>query len=97
MRYVVDCRAVQSFEDLIDEFNKGFISLVGGKWNGNLDALNDYLSWPEQSPYDLTILGAARCSEVLNFKANERHEKALWPLIQEILADNQDHARVELK
>src|SRR5262245_24743429 len=38
------------FEGFIREFNRVFISQIAGDWNGNLDAFNDYLSWPE-GPY----------------------------------------------
>ena len=30
-----------------DRFNRGFITDVGGDWNGNLDAFNDYLGWAD--------------------------------------------------
>lgn len=95
--YVVDCRKVESFDDLISAFNSGFIELVGGKWTGNLDALNDYLSWPESCPYDLVVLGREQCTRVLNFKAHSRHEKHVWSLIEEILADNQERVHVEYR
>ena len=35
------------FAGFIIEFNRGFVSHVGGDWNGNLDAFNDYLSWAD--------------------------------------------------
>lgn len=95
--YIVDCREIQSFEDLIRAFNQGFVRQVGGNWNGNLDGLNDYLSWPEKVPYELVILGSARCSKILNFKASERHDKNLWPLIREILDSNQEWVHVEYR
>lgn len=95
--YVIDCREVRSFEDLIEKFNKGFIESAGGKWNGHLDALNDYLSWPEQMPYEMVILGTENCARVLNFKVSERHEKEIWPLIVEILCTNTDCVHVEFK
>ncbi|PKN26494.1 MAG: hypothetical protein CVU65_05445 [Deltaproteobacteria bacterium HGW-Deltaproteobacteria-22] len=63
--YRVDCTKIASFEDFIEAFNKALIEPVGGKWNGNLDAFNDYLSWPDQTPYKLEILGASRCAQTL--------------------------------
>ena len=36
------------FSSFIVEFNRCFVSHVGGKWQGNLDAFNDYLSWMDQ-------------------------------------------------
>jgi hypothetical protein len=95
--YEIDCRQVESFEDLIAAFNSGLIEHVGGKWNGNLDALNDYLSWPEPCPCVLVILGREQCVRMLNFKANERHGKNIWPLIEEILASNGEWVHVEYK
>lgn len=95
--YEVDCREVESFDDLIAAFNSGLIELVGGKWNGNLDAFNDYLSWPESCPYVLVVLGREQCVRALNFKANPRHERNIWPLIEEILAENQEWVHVEYK
>jgi hypothetical protein len=38
------------FGGFIREFNRVFASHIGGEWNGNLDAFNDYLSWPAR-PY----------------------------------------------
>lgn len=73
------------------------IRSVGGEWNGNLDAFNDYLSWPASAPYRLTILGAEKCKKVLNFKISASHTKVLWAMIEEILNDNQDVAIVEFK
>ena len=40
------------FDGFIREFNRVFISQIGGDWNGNLDAFNDYLYWPE-APYTI--------------------------------------------
>jgi len=45
--FTIDGRAVKSFDDFIAAMNTGFVRHVGGDWNGNLDALNDYLSWPD--------------------------------------------------
>jgi len=95
--FEIDCRKVECFDDLVAAFNCGLIELIGGKWNGNLDAFNDYLSWPESSPYTLVVLGRDQCERVLNFKANPRHEKHIWPLIQEILADNREWVHVEYR
>ena len=93
--YRVDCREIASYEDFIEVFNKALIEPAGGKWSGNLDAFNDYLSWPKKAPYKLEIIGTARCEQVLNYVAHERHEKALWQLIREIFLDNQKLVLVE--
>ena len=93
--YRVDCRNLTSYEDFIKSFNRELIEPAGGKWDGNLDAFNDYLSWLPEAPYRLEILGTGRCEEVLNYVAHKRHRKALWPLLKEILLDNQEWVLVE--
>ena len=95
--YQVDCRKINSYEDFIDAFNKAFIEPVGGKWHGNLDAFNDYLSWPDPTPYHLVILGTEHCAEILNYKVKEYHEKELWNILKEILQDNSEWVTVEFK
>jgi hypothetical protein len=68
-RFTVDARKVQSFGEFVDAANAGFIERVGGKWNGNLDAFNDYLSWPEEPEYELELVGAADCARNLGHVA----------------------------
>ena len=46
--YEIDGNNFNDFAGFIQEFNHGFVSRVGGRWNGNLDAFNDYLSWGDQ-------------------------------------------------
>ncbi|MDO9234402.1 MAG: hypothetical protein Q7U28_00010 [Aquabacterium sp.] len=95
--YQADCRHINSYIDFIEVFNKTIIEPVGGKWNGNLDAFNDYLSWPKPNPYHLVILGSEHCAEILNYKESERHEKKLWPLLREILQENGRWVLVDFK
>ena len=45
--FEIDGNNFQDFAGFVAEFNRGFVSHVGGKWNGNLDAFNDYLSWTD--------------------------------------------------
>jgi hypothetical protein len=45
--YEIDGANFSDFAGFIAEFNRGFVSHVDGDWNGNLDAFNDYLSWPD--------------------------------------------------
>jgi hypothetical protein len=68
-RFTIDGRAVRSFDDFVEATNAGFIEQVGGRWNGNLDAFNDYLTWPEEDAYELELLGAASCSRNLGHGA----------------------------
>ncbi|HJU32832.1 MAG TPA: hypothetical protein VJ740_15320, partial [Hyphomicrobiaceae bacterium] len=67
-RFVVDCRAVNSFDDFVNAMNQDFIRLLGGEWDGNLDAFNDYLKWPNDE-YQLEIVGSARCADALGYEA----------------------------
>jgi len=59
--FVVDGRNVRSFADFIEAVNVGLVREIGGEWNGNLDALNDYLTWSEADSYELRILGSKNC------------------------------------
>jgi hypothetical protein len=69
---ILDMSTITSFEDFIEICNLGFIDSVGGKWNGSLDAFNDYLSWPEPNPYSLIIIGESNCRKVLGYKATAK-------------------------
>jgi hypothetical protein len=68
-RFTIDGRAVRTFDDFVRAANTGFIRSAGGSWDGNLDAFNDYLSWPEDQSYELELLGAASCAEHLGHAA----------------------------
>jgi hypothetical protein len=67
-RFQVRCEAVQSFGDLVAAVNEGLVRPIGGEWNGNLDALNDYLSWVEEA-YEVELLGSAQCVRALGHEA----------------------------
>jgi hypothetical protein len=68
-RFTIDGRRVRSFDDFVEATNAGFIENVGGKWNGNLDAFNDYLSWPEEKEYELELIDATGCAQQLGHAA----------------------------
>lgn len=68
-RFTIDARKVRSFDDFVNAANADFIKQVGGNWNGNLDAFNDYLSWPDEPEYELEVLGAADCARHLGHAA----------------------------
>jgi hypothetical protein len=67
--YVVELSQVDSFADAIAAFNEGLIERCGGHWNGNLDAFNDYLSWPVAESYRLVLRGAAQGRHALGHAA----------------------------
>jgi hypothetical protein len=68
-RFTIDGTLVKSFEDFVVAMNSGLIEAVGGKWNGNLDAFNDYLSWPEEQEYELELLDATGVEQRLGHGA----------------------------
>ena len=49
--YEIDGRSFVDFAGFIEEFNRVFVRQFDSTWNGNLDAFNDYLFWPDQHPY----------------------------------------------
>lgn len=54
------------------EFNNAFPDDLQIKWNGNLDAFNDYLSWPYQlseTKYQLRLKNSGHLKEVLGYEA----------------------------
>jgi hypothetical protein len=59
--FVVELTGVSSFKRFITAFNKGFCRHVHGRWNGNWNAFDDYLSWPEEKQYRLVFRGWRRC------------------------------------
>lgn len=68
--FTIDGGSVRSFDDFVDAVNLGFVRHVGGRWNGNLDAFSDYLSWPEEDEYQLELLGAENCAAHLGHEAH---------------------------
>lgn len=64
--YIVDISAAESWADFIAAFNEGFIRTFGGEWNGNLDAFNDYLYWPDEHPYRVVIHGWHERASAIN-------------------------------
>jgi len=72
-RFSIDGREVKSFDEFVAATNAGLIESVGGKWNGNLDAFNDYLSWPEEQEYELELVDATGLAQRLGHVA-----QAVW-------------------
>ena len=85
--YVVDVANVTSWEEFITAFNEGFVSTFGSEWNGNLDAFNDYLWWPDEHPYRLVIRGWQECSAAVN-EHKTRDNRPVLEVIAEIFAEN---------
>jgi hypothetical protein len=86
--YIVDVSAATSWADFIAAFNEGFIGPVGGgEWNGNLDAFNDYLWWPDEHPYRLVVRGWHACAPPVN-RHKTWDQRPVLDVITEIFRDN---------
>jgi hypothetical protein len=85
--FVVDVTHVATFEALISAFNEGFCRHLGGDWQGNLDAFNDYLYWPDEDQYRLVLLGWAQCRASLS-EERTWDGKCLPDVLEEIIRDN---------
>ena len=60
--FTVDLFDARTFEGFVEAFNVGFCREVGGEWHGrSWDAFHDYLSWPEEENYRLTLDGWHPC------------------------------------
>ncbi len=48
--YEIDCSEIKTYADFVRELNANYASKLEGTviWNGNLDALNDLVSWPAE-------------------------------------------------
>ena len=85
--YQIHLAAVGTFSDVVNAFNVGMIDALGGHRNGNLDAFNDYLYWPEPHPYRLLLQGWDQCKAVLS-KLPAPSGRSMLAEIEEILAIN---------
>lgn len=85
--YYINVAAVGTFADFIAAFNSGMIESLGGHWNGNLDAFNDYLYWPEPHPYKLRLIGWLHCAAVLA-ELTAPSGATMLSVIEDIFADN---------
>lgn len=79
---VVDLSGTTSWSEFIAAFNEGFLRHIGGNWNGNLDAFNDYLWWPEEHIYRLVIRGWMACAPLVN-----QHQAPDGRPIREVVAE----------
>lgn len=82
--YRINLSDVVTLTGFITAFNDGLIAAVGGHWNGNLDAFNDYLCWPSADLYHLVIDGWTRC-EAAMAKESGPSGKPLLVEVKEIL------------
>jgi hypothetical protein len=88
--FTVNLGQVTSWTDFIDAFNRDFIRPVCGSdwdWNGNLDAFNDVLWWPDPHPYSLVLVGWKSCFTVVN-QHRAPDGRPVLEVIDEIFRDN---------
>jgi hypothetical protein len=79
--FEIDGGNFDDFEGFIREFNRVFVSHIGDKWNGNLDAFNDYLYWPT-TPY------AIRWRKSWKSRADLGYEATIVWYLRKILESN---------
>lgn len=87
--YTVDLREARDFDNVVAAFNAGLISQARGKWNGNLNALHDYLSWPDEAEYQLRLLGWNADPPGLQCEYYSSGQ-TFRDVLLEVLADNDD-------
>ena len=86
--YLVDLSSAASWADVIAAFNEGFVRPVGGgEWNGNLDAFNDYLWWPDEHPYRLVVRRWQACAHAVN-QHKTWDQRPVLEVIAEIFREN---------
>lgn len=66
--YQIDGNHFDDFAGFIVEMNRGYISHVGGNWEGNLDAFHDYFSWSDQ-PLVLRWRNSAKSQKDFGYEA----------------------------
>lgn len=86
--YVVDLSDVKSWSDFVAAFNRDFIHPVGNaEWNGNLDAFNDFLWWPDEHPYRLVVRGWSACLPAVN-KHKTWDNRPVLEVVAEVFQSN---------
>lgn len=91
--YVIKLGGVTSWREFIEAFNLGMIRHVHGRWHGNLDALNDYLTWPDTFPYRLILQGWRTCVDAVKEEAHHTGRRIL-DLVWEVFQNKTTHAQI---
>lgn len=96
--FEIDCRQVRSFSEFVAEVNLKFLSRIPTSipWNGNLDAFNDFLSWPGRR-YQVVLKGTAQLEKALSEKKNDDEELTLFDHVIDIFLSHSDLVRLHLK
>jgi hypothetical protein len=69
--FVLDVQRFGTLEEFCQEFNRVVFASELHKWQGNLDAFNDFLSWPP-APYTLEWRNSALSRERFGHNAMAR-------------------------
>jgi hypothetical protein len=95
--FELDCSGVASYGDFIAEVNRSFIKPIDASisWNGNLDALNDFLSWPE-GKYEVIFIKSENFKDALS-NARTIEEETLYDQIIDVFLSNADCVRLRFK
>lgn len=80
--YRVDRSVVASYADIVTAFNDGLKSRVDGRWHGDLNAFDDYLSSQEDEPYQFILVGWSWWAT--------KPEQTRWPRIASLAAESRD-------
>lgn len=95
LTFDIDGKKVTDYTSFVSEMNQNFISKIEGNvgWNGNLDAFNDYLSWPD-TEFCVRIRNSDSVKQVLSKEL--KNNRNVWEILIEIFKDNSDWAKLEL-
>ncbi len=74
--YKIDGNKIVDFATFIAEVNESFIADISQdmRWNGHLDAFNDYLRWPDEK-YQFVIENEERVKTALSYPETTKRLK----------------------
>ena len=89
--YVLDGQTFDDYEGFRDEFNRVVLASIGATWGGDLNAFNDYLSYPN-APWVLVWKNSGELRRVLGHEAMARFwEPGLRNCYSTQIAEIQEH------
>jgi hypothetical protein len=68
-KYSIDFKGCENFNDFIIRWNRNMFNSFEYEWNGNLDAFNDLLSWPENT-YQIELINFEDAIKSLSYSEN---------------------------
>lgn len=95
--FEIDGLRIHDFSSFVREMNVGFICSLDGSpaWDGNLDALNDYLRWPK-NPCRLVFTNSLNIQRALQ-AGDPTMVPDIYKVILNIFEDNCDTVELILK